>query len=284
MGSVSRVSIIIPCYNDGKYLPEAVASARAQTHPSTEIIIVDDHSTDPKTQAIYEQFRNEGIPVLQTPPGRKGPSAARNTGIAAATGEYILPLDADDAIAPSYAGKAAAVLDADPAIGICYCHARFFGLKSGPWHMAPYSFNELLCGNMIFATAMFRKADWARAGGFAERLTAGFEDYAFWLRLAHQGARVHQLEEELFFYRIKRASRTARCAFEHARHMRALADVHTACADIFASHSDVLLQRITELRDERDHRECLFSWKVCAPLFRLEWALRQRVKKFLGRC
>lgn len=283
MSSAARVSIIIPCYNDGKYLPEAVASARAQTHPSLEIIVVDDHSTDPETLTIYERLRGEGIQVLQTPAGRKGPSVARNTGIAAATGEYILPLDADDVIAPAYVSKAVAVLEADPAIGICYCHARFMGLKSGPWTLPPYSFEELLCGNMIFATALFRKADWEKVGGYDERLTVGFEDYALWLRLTDQGAQVHQLKEELFFYRIKAGSRSA-LLMQGEGYARALPMLHASCADIFARHSDVLLRKIAELNAERDHRQCLFSWKVCAPLLRLEWALRQRVKKLLGRC
>lgn len=283
MSSVSRVSIVIPCFNDGKYLPEAVASARAQTHPSTEIIVVDDHSTDPETLAIYERLRSEGIPVLQTPAGKRGPSVARNVGIAAAGGDYILPLDADDAIAPTYASKAAAVLDANPAIGICYCHARLQGLKSGPWKLPPYSFEEFLCGNMIFPTAMFRKADWARAGGYDESLTVGLEDYALWLRLTDQGAQVHQLEEELFFYRIKRGSRSVQM-IQKDRYAQALKMLHASCADIFARHSDVLLRKVLTLKDQCDQRECLFSWKVCAPFLRLEWALRQRIKKFLGRC
>ena len=279
---VARVSIIIPCYNDGKYLPEAVASARRQTHPAMEIIVVDDHSDDAETLAILERLRHEGVTVLETPPGRKGPSAARNAGIAAATGDYILPLDADDVIAPDYAAKAAAVLDADETVGICYCRARYFGLKSGPWELPPYSFEELLCGNMIFATAMFRKSDWASLGGYDESLLAGLEDYAFWLRLTESGARVRRLDEELFFYRVKGGSRSAQMARDEA-HARAFAQVHAACADIFAKHSGILLQKIASLKKERAQQECLLGWKLCAPLFRLEWALRQRVKRFLKR-
>ena len=283
MSSSSLVSIVIPCYNDGKYLSEAIAAAQAQIHPATEIIVVDDHSTDPQTLATYEKFRNQGITVLQTPLGKKGPAAARNMGIFAATGSYILPLDADDTIAPSYISKAAAVLDANPAVGICYCHARFFGLKSGPWSLLPYSFDELLCGNMIFATALFRKSDWIRVGGYDETLTLGLEDYAFWLRLTDQGAQVHQLEEEMFFYRIKGRSRTAQLASENG-HLHALAMVHDSCADIFSRHSKVLLQKIAVLQNDRARKECLFSWKVCAPLLHMEWSLRQRIKKILGRC
>ena len=282
MSTSSQVTIVIPCYNDGQYLLEAIAAAQAQTHPSIEIIVVDDHSTDRHTLAVYEKLQNQGITVLQTPLGKKGPSAARNAGIAAATGDYILPLDADDTIAPSYISKAAAVLDANPAVGICYCHARFFGLKSGPWSLLPYSFDELLCGNMIFATALFRKSDWIRVGGYDETLTLGLEDYAFWLRLTDQGAQVQQLKEELFYYRIKSGSRTAQLAPEN-KHLRALAMVHDACADIFSRHSGMLLQRIAVLQHDRARRECLLSWKICAPLFRMEWSFRQCLKKLLGR-
>lgn len=283
MSSSSRVTVVIPCYNDGQYLLEAIAAAQAQTHPLTEIIVVDDHSTAPQTLAVYENLRNQGITVLQTPPGKKGPSAARNAGIAAATGDYILPLDADDAIAPSYISKAVAVLDATPAVGICYCNARFFGLKSGPWNLPPYSFEELLCGNMIFATALFRKPDWSRVGGYDENLTLGLEDYAFWLRLTDGGVGVHRLEEELFFYRIKRGSRSAQLAPED-KQMRALAMVYESCADIFSRHCGVLLQKIAVLHNDHARHKCLFSWKICTPLFRFEWFLRQGIKKILGRC
>lgn len=283
MSQVPRVSIIIPCFNDGNYLPEAVASARRQTHPAMEIIVVDDHSTDAMTLALLERLRHKGISVIQSPSGKKGPSAARNTGIAAATGEYILPLDADDVIAPAYAAKAAAILDADPTVGICYCHARYFGLKSGPWKLPPYSFEELLCGNMIFATAMFRKSDWARIGGYEESLLAGLEDYAFWLRLTASGAQVHQLDEQLFFYRVKAGSRSSQIACNEA-HVRAFAQVHAVCADIFANHSDVLLQKIARLKKERDQQECLLGWKIYAPLLHMEWTFRQCIKKFLNRC
>lgn len=103
----TNISIIIPCYNDGKYIREAVSSALSQTYPHIEIIIVDDYSTDPYTQTILSQLAQEGITVIKTQSGKKGLPAARNTGIAQASGVYILPLDADDKIDASYAEKAA---------------------------------------------------------------------------------------------------------------------------------------------------------------------------------
>ena len=101
------VSIVIPCYNDGKYLREAVSSALSQTYPHIEVIVVDDYSTDPHTQNILSQLVQEGIKVIKTQSGKKGLPAARNTGIAQASGVYILPLDADDKIDAAYAAFSA---------------------------------------------------------------------------------------------------------------------------------------------------------------------------------
>ncbi len=279
---MTRVSIIIPCHDDGKYLTEAVASARAQTHPDVEIIVVDDHSGDPRTLAAYDALRARNITVLRTPEGKKGPSAARNAGIAAASGEYILPLDADDTISPAYAALAAAALDADPELGICYCKASFFGLKSGPWKLPPYSLDSLLAGNMIFAAALFRKADWLRVGGYDERLLTGFEDYALWLRIAALGRGVKRLDAELFQYRVKKNSRSASMA-QNASDVAAMEAVYESCKDIFAANAGTLAKQMYLTRKEQSRRTCLFSWKMAQPIFRLEWTLRQAIKRIMGR-
>ncbi len=278
----SSVSIIIPCYNDGQYLPEAIAAAQSQTYSATEILVVDDHSTDSHTLAVYDDLRRQGIQVLQTPPGKRGPAAARNAGIAAAKGSYILPLDADDSIDATYIAKAVAILEGNPSIGICYCRAKFFGLKSGRWNLPPYTFENLLCGNIIFASALFRKADWVKVGGYDESLTLGLEDYAFWLRLTAAGTGVHRLEEELFSYRIKGKSRTAQMVAQNG-HTQALDMVYASCADIFARHADILLRKISRLQCAEAQRTCLYSWRLISPLFRLEWFVRQIIKRIVGR-
>lgn len=162
--TVTRVSIIIPCYDDGRYLRQAVSSAYASTYDDCEIIIVNDHSLDAATRNLLAHLAVSGQHALSLPADRHGAAAARNWGISHASGEYILPLDADDIITPSYVAKAAAVLDANSEIGICYCQASSFGLKRGRWKLPPYSFFDLLLHNMIFISALFRKADWSRVG------------------------------------------------------------------------------------------------------------------------
>ena len=276
------VSIVIPCFNDGKYLPEALASARAQTYPNIEIIVVDDHSTDGETIKILERVKEEGLSVVKTPEGKKGPSAARNEGISLASGTYILPLDADDRIDPLYVEKSVAILESRPETGICYCKVRLFGIKNGSLERPPYSWNNLLAGNMIVATALFRKQDWQMLGGYDETLQSGLEDYAFWIKLISLGREVVQIDEELFHYRIKPRSRTALIA-ESQREMQVLEDVHRSCEAIFSRNSLFLFKHVHRLQREKGDLTCLFSWKILRHVFDLEWRLRQMVKRMVGR-
>ncbi|MBQ6527691.1 MAG: glycosyltransferase family 2 protein, partial [Clostridia bacterium] len=102
------VSVIMPCYNDGKYIAESVASLSGQTYSNLELIIIDDGSDDPETVAALDKIAFPKLKVLHT--NHVGPAGARNCGIAQAKGVYILPLDADDTIDPSYIAKAVAVM------------------------------------------------------------------------------------------------------------------------------------------------------------------------------
>ena len=122
---MEKVSVIMPCYNDGAFIEESVASVRGQTYSNTELIIIDDGSDDAHTLKILEQFKRDGVTVLHTDHLR--PAGARNAGIRAATGKYILPLDSDDTIEPAYIEQAVAVMEKDETVGVVYCHADLFG-------------------------------------------------------------------------------------------------------------------------------------------------------------
>lgn len=190
------VSVIIPCYNQGRYLTESVDSVLASTYDNIEIIIIDDGSSQdkellssfcaPKTKVIHQE--NQGL------------ASARNNGIQEAQGKYILPLDADDKIYPTYIQKAVDVLENNEKIAIVYCKAEFFGNKTGEWKIAQYKFPDILWTNSIFCTALFRKSDWQKSGGYKKEMS-GFEDWEFWLSLIEQGAQVYRIPEILFSYR-----------------------------------------------------------------------------------
>ena len=116
---MTKVSVVIPCYNQGAFIDDAVNSVLAQTFSDFEIIIVNDGSTDATTNALLERYSRPKTTVIHTE--NQGVCAARNTAIKAAAGKYILPLDADDKIEPTYLEKAVNVFDNHPETGVVWC-------------------------------------------------------------------------------------------------------------------------------------------------------------------
>ncbi|MBQ8618170.1 MAG: glycosyltransferase family 2 protein [Clostridia bacterium] len=200
------VSVIMPCFNDGRYIQEAIESVDLIRNKETEIIIVDDGSTDSLTKSILSQLSDERIRIIHADHG--GPSAARNLGIENARGSYILPLDADDRIEPEYIETALNILKNNPRVGVVYCHADLFGEETGMWKLPDYSFERMLIQSLVFVTAMFRKEDWSAIGGFRTDMKHGMEDYDFFIGMLAFGKEIYQLPEVLFHYRIKNSSRT----------------------------------------------------------------------------
>ena len=160
---MKKVSVIMPCYNDGKYIKEAIASVEAQTYPEWELIIIDDGSDDKETIAIIDSIQNKKIKIYHTEHLR--PAGARNYGIEHADGEYILPVDSDDKIDPTYMEKAVQKIESDKKIGVVYCEADLFGEKTGKWELPAYSFEKMLLDNVVFVTALFYREDWEKIGG-----------------------------------------------------------------------------------------------------------------------
>lgn len=203
---MEKVSVIMPCYNDGKYIKEAIASIKKQTYPSWELIIIDDGSDDEETKEIINSISDERIKILHTEHLR--PAGARNHGIQHATGRYILPVDSDDMIDSTYMEKAVKMIESDSKIGVVYCYADLFGEQQGRWDLPNYSFEKMLLDNIVFVTALFYKEDWEKVGGFSTTMVAGMEDYDFWLSIMGLGREIYQIPETLFHYRIKPVSRT----------------------------------------------------------------------------
>lgn len=229
-----KVSVIIPCYNMGEYLDEAVGSVLDQSFEDYEIIIVDDGSTDPETLNILSNYNQPKTQVIRTI--NQGPSAARNAGIAQSQGEYVLPLDADDKIGKNYLAKASTVLDENPEIEIVYCRARLFGARDREWILPPYSIEAMLIENVIFASAMFRKTTWENAGGYNVNMVHGYEDYDYWLSvLEKEDVGVYKIDEVLFYYRIRANSRGTMLGINNDKEVEML-------TQLFYNHTDFYLR------------------------------------------
>ena len=201
-----RVSIIIPCYNHGAMLREALASVEQVRNASLlEVIIVDDGSSEAETTRILNEVAEAGHCVVPQP--NRGPGAARNTGIRLAKGEFILPLDSDNRLRGVYLDEGVSLLKNNPSVGVIYADAEYFGERSGRWHVPEFDLLSLIRMNFIDTCALYRKKLWEEVGGYDEQMICmGWEDWDFWLRVTcHGGAFVH-LSKIGFDYRVRKDS------------------------------------------------------------------------------
>ncbi len=200
---MSKVSIIIPCYNQGQYIDEAVDSVLNQTFQNFEIIVINDGSTDKYTNKLLLEINRPRTKIYNIKNG--GLAKARNYGILKSTGKYILPLDADDKISPFYLEKAIEAFDNDD-IKLVYSKAVFFGNREGQWNLATYSYEKLLYQNMIFCSAIYKKSDFLKTNGYNPNMIFGWEDWDLWLSLLDENSKVICLDEVHFYYRVKKKS------------------------------------------------------------------------------
>jgi glycosyltransferase involved in cell wall biosynthesis len=209
---MSKLSIIVPCYNQALYLNDSIQSVLDQTIADWECIIVNDGSND-NTEPLALAWCKKDSRINYLYKENGGLSSARNAGIAIATGEYILPLDADDKIAPTYAEKAIAILQTQQLIKIVYCNQIRFGDENGTIISTSFDFKYMLGINQIFCSGFYRKSDFLKTNGYSPELSkaGGWEDWDFWLSLLELAEplfneSVYKIEEPLFYYRIRNNS------------------------------------------------------------------------------
>jgi glycosyltransferase involved in cell wall biosynthesis len=194
------VSVIIPCYNYGKYVVDAIESALANTYKNIEIIIVNDCSTDAYTNELLSNLVKPKTRVINHSEN-KGLPSTRNTGIALSSGKYIVPLDADDTIHPLFIEKTVQVLENRPRVGFVSTGIRYFGDRNFI-HVPPrYNFYRLLFTNITSVTSTFRRVAWEQVGGFKDNMRDGYEDWEFWISIGEKGWLGHLIPDVLFNYR-----------------------------------------------------------------------------------
>jgi glycosyltransferase involved in cell wall biosynthesis len=200
MTSLCRISVVMPCFNHGEFLPEAVTSVTSIGRDDMELIIVDDGSTDKRTSEEMDKLETQGIKIIRQE--NKGLAAARNAAIAASHGEYIFPLDADDRMRSGWIDRAMQILDSNPKVGVLYGDLETFGSRTGRWRLGLFDPDRLLDQNFIPASALYRRSIWEQNGGYDGSMPVqGFEDWDFWIGALGHDWRVVYMPEVFFEYR-----------------------------------------------------------------------------------
>jgi teichuronic acid biosynthesis glycosyltransferase TuaG len=203
------VSVVMPAFNAGTFLEDAVQSIRAQTYPSWELFIVDDCSSDGTAEnAMKWSSLDSRIKVLRTEKN-SGSSVARNLGVSSCSGEYLAFIDADDVWLPGKLEKQVAFMRTRNADFSFTAYRKFEAQRQGAVMPAreSVSWREMLKSNVIGCSTVmlaFRQFQNIRFPVGLDRQ----EDYALWLQLLRTAQRAYGLNEVLTLYRIHSASKS----------------------------------------------------------------------------
>jgi glycosyltransferase involved in cell wall biosynthesis len=198
---LSDVAVIVPCFNHGEFVGEAVRSALEQEGGPPRVVVIDDGSTEPATARALASLPDQVVVVRQENAGR---SAARNAGAAATDTAFLLMLDADDRLPPGSLRRLREALAADPKAGFAYGKLRYFGAWSSEIDFPDFDPYKLLYRSIAWMGLVRREA-FEQAGGFDTSL-AGYEDWDLVLALVERGYGAAQLDSVVLEYRRHESS------------------------------------------------------------------------------
>jgi glycosyltransferase involved in cell wall biosynthesis len=191
-----RVAILVACFNDAATIQETIDSLRDE--PDSELVVVDDGSTDPDTLSALERLERDGIRVLRQE--NAGPSAAWMTGVEATSAPYVIPFSSDDVLLRGATAFLADALDVNPGASFAYGDIKTFGLATAYRPMAP-----VLCPWLVTymhclpAYSLFRRDELVASGGW--QTTSASEDWDLWMRLGSQGRSGVHVPRPVYLYR-----------------------------------------------------------------------------------
>jgi glycosyltransferase involved in cell wall biosynthesis len=201
-----KVSIVIACHNYGRYVGEAIGSALVQTYRNSEVIVLDDGSTD-NTPEVLAKYALRATIVRHD---NVGVAVTRNRGIAMSDAEFILPLDADDRLDPRYLEKTVPLM-MDSTVGIVTTPFRQFGTVTGVVASKAPTVQEIARANTMPITSLIRRKAFDETNGYTRAFVEAvnnnqqlaFEDWNLWIDIIKRGWKVKLLDEPLFHYRRK---------------------------------------------------------------------------------
>lgn len=245
MSHHENTTVVITCFNYGRFIEEAVASALGQSGGAPRIVVVDDGSTEPDTlQALAEL--PDSVQLLRQANG--GPARARNAGAAAADTPLLLMLDADDRLALDALDALKPTLSANPELGFTYGRTQMFGRLSGELSFPAYDPFRLLYRSLVGVTSLIRREAFEAVNGFDPEIP-GYEDWDLYLSLLEEGWEGRRVDQVTLLYRRHGRSTFTGDRIGYRRCRRALERKHAALyarSGELARRGDVgLLERLT---------------------------------------
>jgi len=229
------ISVITPCFNDGRYLLECIESVCRSDYNNIEHIIIDDGSTDKYTCKILDSLNTQNLRLIRTQ--NQGVCKARNEAILASSGKYILPLDADDLISKKYISLGVRELEEDPSITLVVpTNYKYFGRRNKIINIESYSFDKLLGHNFFPNSSMFRRLDFDKVGGYNENMKEGLEDWELWINLLKHGGKVKYIDGIHYYYRLKRKSYSRNASIDDKMHCSLRKQIYENHKELFSEY------------------------------------------------
>jgi glycosyltransferase involved in cell wall biosynthesis len=200
-----KVTIIMPVYNKEAFVEASLLSAVKQTFADVEIIIVNDGSTD-GSAAICKQYEKQYSNIIYIEQENQGVVCARNNAVRASRGEYIFPLDADDEIAKECIQLMYEHISSE-SVDVVYSYVARMADESVLLKQEQVKIPYFLVQNCVCVSAMFRRSDWEKYGGYNENMSEGLEDWDFWLNFVEDEKTFGLVKKTLLYWRVVEGSR-----------------------------------------------------------------------------
>lgn len=201
-----RASIIIPLYNQAEFVGQCIESALAQTYKNVEVVVVNDGSTDNSLEVAKR------YPVMIVNQVNKGLAGARNAGVMNSTGQFLLPLDADDWIDPTYLEKTVPLMRG--FVGIVSTNMQRFGVHDQLLVAEIRTVDQELKSNFIPVCSLIDRNAFLDTGGYNDA-APGYEDWNLWIDILKRGWKMAVKSEPLFHYRCREHTMTHEAGARH---------------------------------------------------------------------
>lgn len=248
---VPGVTVVVPCFNYGRYVRDAVESALRQEEADVRVVVVNDGSTDGRSARLCDRCVGERVRVIHQE--NRGLPVARNRGAAGATSEFLVFLDADDRIEPGFVATLAAALrhEADPQVSHAYSRQRIDGPDgSSVWAVPDWDPLMMMVTNLHPVTTLVKRDRFEAVGGFTESMRDGYEDWDLWLKFVERGWRGLRVSEPLFVYR--RHGHATMISHAVARHEELFRQIIANHRDLYTTHADELVATMNVLLRRHD--------------------------------